>query len=193
MPHNKTINIIRFAHWEKASLSLCFSRYCKRYVLLTTWCSNGVWMNKLFYSVLFICIVLTDSDLIRAVVYVVNGTTSIEESFKFIDFDGVEDQIYILLGKILIFIGVFISIALYKRKEELPKQLGMWLSLIISCGFYWFAVWGLWLPIANGQRMSSTFAIAFIFITLYSNIAGLLGGALGYYFGKWLNKKHITS
>jgi membrane protein YqaA with SNARE-associated domain len=41
--------------------------------------------------------------------------------------------------------------------------------------------------------MSSTFAIAFIFITLYSNIAGLLGGALGYYFGKWLKKKNITS
>ncbi len=31
--HNKTINNIRFAHWEKASLSLCFSRYCKRYAV----------------------------------------------------------------------------------------------------------------------------------------------------------------
>lgn len=150
-------------------------------------------MNKLFYSVLFICIVLTDSDLIRALVYVVNGTTSIEESFKFIDLDGIEDQIYILLGKVLIFIGVFISIALFKRKEKLPKQLAIWLSLIITCSFYWFAVWGLWLPIANGQRMSSTFAISFIFITLYSNIAGLIGGVLGYYFAKFLKKKHITS
>jgi hypothetical protein len=28
---NKTINNVRFAHWEKASLSLSFSRYCKRY------------------------------------------------------------------------------------------------------------------------------------------------------------------
>jgi hypothetical protein len=111
-------------------------------------------MNKLFYSVLFICIVLTDSDLIRALVYVVNGTTSIGESFKFIDLDGIEDQIYILLGKVLIFIGVFISIALFKRKEKLPAKLAIWFSLIITCGFYWFAVWGLWLPIANGQRMS---------------------------------------
>jgi hypothetical protein len=32
MAYNKTINIVRFAHWEKASLSLSFSRYCKRYV-----------------------------------------------------------------------------------------------------------------------------------------------------------------
>jgi hypothetical protein len=32
MKYNKTINNIRFAHWEKASLSLSFSRYCKRYV-----------------------------------------------------------------------------------------------------------------------------------------------------------------
>ncbi len=150
-------------------------------------------MNKLFYSVLFICIVLTDSDLIRALVYVVNGTTSIEESFKFIDLDGIEDQIYILLGKVLIFIGVFISIALFKRKEKSPKQLAIWLSLIITCGFYWFAVWGIWLPIANGQRMSSTFAISFIFITLYSNIAGLIGGVSGYYVAKVLKKKHITS
>jgi hypothetical protein len=31
---NKTINNIRFAHWEKASLSLSFSRYCKRYVYM---------------------------------------------------------------------------------------------------------------------------------------------------------------
>jgi hypothetical protein len=30
---NKTINIVRFAHCEKNSLSLFFSRYCKRYVL----------------------------------------------------------------------------------------------------------------------------------------------------------------
>jgi hypothetical protein len=29
-PPNKTINKIRYAHWEKASLSLSFSRYCKR-------------------------------------------------------------------------------------------------------------------------------------------------------------------
>jgi hypothetical protein len=28
---NKTINNIRFAHWEKASLSHSFSRYCRRY------------------------------------------------------------------------------------------------------------------------------------------------------------------
>jgi hypothetical protein len=28
--HNKTINHIRFAHWEKASLPLSFSRYCRR-------------------------------------------------------------------------------------------------------------------------------------------------------------------
>jgi hypothetical protein len=27
---NKTINNIRYALWEKASLSLSFSRYCKR-------------------------------------------------------------------------------------------------------------------------------------------------------------------
>jgi hypothetical protein len=38
MAYNKTINIIRFAHWEKASLALRakalgFSRYRKRYVL----------------------------------------------------------------------------------------------------------------------------------------------------------------
>jgi hypothetical protein len=37
LAHNKTINIIRFAHWEKSSLQLrCkalgFSRYCKRYI-----------------------------------------------------------------------------------------------------------------------------------------------------------------
>jgi hypothetical protein len=32
MQHNKTINNVRFTHWEKASLSLSFSRYCKRYV-----------------------------------------------------------------------------------------------------------------------------------------------------------------
>jgi hypothetical protein len=35
MAYNKTINNIRFAHWEKASLALRakalgFSRYCKR-------------------------------------------------------------------------------------------------------------------------------------------------------------------
>ena len=29
---NKTINNIRFAYWEKASLSHSFSRYCRRYV-----------------------------------------------------------------------------------------------------------------------------------------------------------------
>jgi hypothetical protein len=31
MVANKTINNIRFAHWEKASLSLSFSRYCRRW------------------------------------------------------------------------------------------------------------------------------------------------------------------
>ncbi|GAA0860319.1 hypothetical protein GCM10009114_36950 [Aliiglaciecola litoralis] len=41
MATNKTINNIRFAYWEKASLSLRakalgFSRYCKRYMLIGT-------------------------------------------------------------------------------------------------------------------------------------------------------------
>ncbi len=47
--HNKTINIIRFAHWEKSSLALRakafgFSRYCKRYSALSRQiisCSKG--------------------------------------------------------------------------------------------------------------------------------------------------------
>jgi hypothetical protein len=39
MAYNKTINNIRFAHWEKASLALSakalgFSRYCRRYSAL---------------------------------------------------------------------------------------------------------------------------------------------------------------
>jgi hypothetical protein len=38
MVYNKTINYIRFAHWEKTSLALraktlSFSRYCKRYMV----------------------------------------------------------------------------------------------------------------------------------------------------------------
>jgi predicted alpha/beta superfamily hydrolase len=53
---NKTINNIRFAHWEKASLSLSFSRYCKRYT------QNGVWVK--FLPLIFILISFT--QLVKA-------------------------------------------------------------------------------------------------------------------------------
>lgn len=145
-------------------------------------------MSKVFYIFLLICILITDSNLIRAIVYFVNDITDIQQSLKFVAFDSMEDQFYILAGKCLIFIGVFISIALYKSKEIIPKHYGIWFSLIVSCAYYWFTVWQLWLPIANGERMSSTFAIEFIFIALYSNIAGLVAGGIGYHFGQFLHK-----
>jgi len=145
-------------------------------------------MSKVFYLVLLICILVTDSNLIRAIVYFVNDIADLQLALKFITFDSLESQVYTLLGKILIFIGVFISIALYKSKEIKSKQYGIWFSLTASFSYYWFTVWALWLPIANGERMNSTFAIAFIFITLYANIAGLVAGGIGYHLGKFLNK-----
>jgi hypothetical protein len=58
LAYNKTINIIRFAHWEKASLALRakalgFSRYCKRYTKFGT--NLKILNNFVFVASLFLC------------------------------------------------------------------------------------------------------------------------------------------
>jgi len=142
---------------------------------------KGLYMSKIFYLFFFIAIILVDSDLIKAIVSLIYTDSETDKVFNLINMGTLSSQFYTLLGKLSVFIGVITSLFLYKNKEKKSRNFAVWSSLIVSVSYYWFKVWTLWIPIVLGGHISSTFALEFVFITLYSNLLGLAAGIFAYY------------
>jgi hypothetical protein len=150
-------------------------------------------MKKSFYIALVICVLLADSNLIKWMVYFTHNLANLQDSLKFVFYGDFLDQIYMLIGKSLSFIGVILIIlCLYRNTTTLPRLCGIWFSLLFTFGYYWWAIWDLWSYLVLGEKISSTSAIAFVFVTLYSNIVGLIAGTIGYYFGKFIYERTLS-
>jgi hypothetical protein len=86
---------------------------------------------------------------------------------------------------------VALMVAISSRVTRVRRELIFWGGFIPAWGFTAYYHWIAWYPIFMGKRMSSTFAIAFLFIVLYSlfySAIGVLIG-LGVSFLPWLSER----
>jgi hypothetical protein len=150
-------------------------------------------LHKLFYYLVTIVVLASNTDLVRAGAYYFSGEANIEEALAFMKSSSIVDRLYMLAGNAFNYASVFFCWILFRKRDYFPKFCSLWAGLIASALYFFVSTWDLWLPIANGASMSDNFAMGFVKITLYTNIIGLLSCMLGLSVGKhFQNKSRIS-
>ena len=146
-------------------------------------------MHKLFYYTLALCVLASNTDLVRGAAYYFTGSADLQQALAFMQSNGFVDTFYILVGNAFNYASVFFCWIIFKKRQYIPKFCSLWLGLTASALYFFSATWDLWLPIANGANMSDDFAIGFVKVTLYANIVGLISCMLGLAIGNQIQKK----
>ena len=100
-----------------------------------------------------------------------------KDAFKYFTFDG---YLFFSVFRVIPYVILFIVIkALIKKKNK--NYLGVaWGSLV---GILFLITWGSWSSLHSlytDEHTSSTTAIVFLFLPIYSIVTGLIGGLIGY-------------
>lgn len=141
-------------------------------------------MHKLFYYTLALCVLASNTDLVRAATYYFSGAATAEQALAFMQYNGIVDKFYMFVGNAFNYASVFFCWIIFKKREYIPKFYCLWAGLAASAVYFFTSTWDLWLPIAQGAIMSDNFAMGFLKITLYTNIIGLISCMLGLALGK---------
>lgn len=147
-------------------------------------------MPSLFHLVFLVCFLLTDSNITQSFVHFFTGSMGFIESLQFIQMANFNQLMTTFAEKMFIFAGIFILMILYRSKLGLSKQLCMWFSLLVTCGYYWTTMWGFWLPFTAGDRINSTYMVDLIFIPIIALNLGVFAGLLGYSLGNYIDKRN---
>ncbi len=84
-----------------------------------------------------------------------------------------------LLSGVLPLLGVFVVLLIVRNQPAKIRQSAGWSSIITAAVSYSFLVLNQWVPLIEGNKMSSTFAIGSVFTLIYTCLFALLGGYLG--------------
>ncbi|AWL12219.1 hypothetical protein HMF8227_01746 [Saliniradius amylolyticus] len=127
-------------------------------------------MGKGYYLVLLLCFLTANGDLIKATIF-----PHLRSYLPFTFWEYMGNLLFNLVPLVipLLFLG------LYHMVHNKQAKIGAWASLVGSYLAYIYLVFELWAPIAEGARMSSTFAIGVVFSLIYANLAGLGSGLVG--------------
>ncbi|NOZ65912.1 MAG: hypothetical protein GXP00_05360 [Alphaproteobacteria bacterium] len=125
-----------------------------------------------------LAVVVGDYSLVEgfndAFKYSTFGSYLLESEFRLIP--------YVILGLIVIFL----------KKENRAKIGIAWGGLLGVAGFI---LWGYWVaqsPYYTNEHVSSTTAVAFIFIPIYAVAPGLIGGIIGGVYTAFFRKKEMA-
>jgi hypothetical protein len=146
-------------------------------------------LHKLFYYTLALCVLFSNTDLVRASTYYFSGAANAEQALAFIQYNGIVDTFYLFVGNAFNYASVFFCWIIFKKHPYLPKFTGLYLGLTASALYFFTSTWDFWMPIAQGANMSENFAMGFLKITLYANIIGLICCMLGLAIGNQKQKK----
>lgn len=149
-------------------------------------------MHTLFYYIITVVVLSSNTDLVRAATYYYSGEANIEEALAFMKASSVVDRLYMLAGNAFNYASVFFCWILFRKHEYFIKFCSLWAGLIASAVYFFVSTWDLWMPIALGASMSENFALGFVKITLYTNIIGMLSCLLGLSIAKHLKSKQIN-
>ncbi len=149
-------------------------------------------MKKLFIYILVGCVLISNTDLIRALAYYLNADMTLEESMQFMQQHGVVERFYMLAGNAFNYASVIFCWIAFKKKPEKIRFIGLYVGLFASFLYFVSSTYELWLPIAQGAQMSDNFALGFLKITLYTNIIGFICVLLGFNIGKYYLSKAVA-
>lgn len=141
-------------------------------------------MFKLFVYTLLICVLASNTDFVRALVYYFSTSSSFEQSTAFMQANGIVERFYMLAGNAFNYASVFFLWIVLRKQHDIPKYSCLFIGLVCAALYFFVSTAKLWYPIAQGGQMNEHFALGFVQITLYSNVVGLLCGLFGYQLGK---------
>jgi len=146
-------------------------------------------LHKIFYYALTLCVLASNTDLVRAAAYYFSGAANAEQALAFMQSNGIVEKFYLFVGNAFNYASVFFCWIIFKKREYLPKYCSLWTGLTCTALYFFTSTWDLWMPIAQGANMSEDFAMGFLKITLYANIVGLIGCMLGLAIGNQLQER----
>jgi hypothetical protein len=136
-------------------------------------------LHKLFYYILTIIVLASNTDFVRAATYYFTGEANVEEALAFMKSSTIVDRLYMLAGNAFNYASVFFFWVMLRKRDYFLRFSCLWAGLVSSAVYFFISTWNLWMPIAQGANMSENFAMGFVKITLYTNIVGLLCCLLG--------------
>ncbi len=140
-------------------------------------------MKSFFIYFLVACILISNTDMIRAGAYYFSGNMNFEESLSFMQQHSIVERFYLLAGNALNYASIIFCWIAVKNVPEKPKFIGLNIGLFACLLYFYLSTYDLWYPIAQGAKMSEDFALGFLKITLYCNIIGTLSVLLGFKIG----------
>ncbi len=137
-------------------------------------------MLKVIYLVLALLVCLLQEALIVQLYCLVTGQNLPVYLLSPSDITDFQPLLSHLLSGVLPLLGVFVVLLIVRRQPEQIRQSAGWGSLIAAAVSYNFLVLNQWVPLIEGAKMSSTFAIGSVFSLIYTFIFALAGGYLGH-------------
>ncbi|WP_031566007.1 hypothetical protein [Rheinheimera texasensis] len=139
---------------------------------------------KAIYLVLTILVCLLQEALIVQLYCLVTGQNLPPYLLSPLDKTDLQPLLSHLLSGVLPLLGVFVVLLIVRRQSAQIRQSAGWGSLIAAAVSFSFLVLNQWVPLIEGAKMSSTFAIGSVFTLIYTCLFALLGGFLGARFGR---------
>lgn len=134
---------------------------------------------KAIYLVLALLVCLLQEVLIVQLYCLVTGQNLPAYLLSPSDMTDFQPLLSHLLSGVLPLLGVFIVLLLVRRQPVQIRQSAGWGSLIAATVSFSFLVLNQWVPLIEGAKMSSTFAIGSAITLIYTCLFALLGGYLG--------------
>ncbi len=135
---------------------------------------------KAIYLVLTILVCLLQEALIVQLYCLVTGQNLPPYLLSPLDKTDLQPLLSHLLSGVLPLLGVFVVLLIVRRQSAQIRQSAGWGSLIAAAVSFGLLVLNQWVPLIEGAKMSSTFAIGSVFTLIYTFIFALAGGYLGY-------------
>lgn len=142
-------------------------------------------MKSFFVYFLVACILVSNTDMIRAGAYYFSGSMSFEQSLSFMQQHSIVERFYLLAGNALNYASIIFCWLAFKNIPEKSKFIGLNIGLFACLLYFFISSYELWYPIAQGAEMSENFALGFLKITLYCNIIGVMSVLLGFRIGSF--------
>lgn len=135
---------------------------------------------KIFFVVLGLCIcLLQEGQIVQAYCFLTDQSIPIRYRTLW-EITELRQFIFSLFSGFLPYNGVILVALLCWKLALRHRQFVCWGSLIVAVISYCFFVLNLWVPVIEGARMSSTFAIGSLFTSIYTCFLATAGGYLGH-------------
>lgn len=141
-------------------------------------------MSKLLIVFIFICFLLINvltADIVLSIVVDGNGIVDgISEAFDEANFAG---AILVSVFRAIPYLILFLFLVQNKLNKSHAGKFALWFALVGIAALQAYGFWNVQYVLHTDQRVSSTHAISYIFIPLYSILSGFLLGLVGFLVG----------